>query len=152
MKKIKKVNMIILSIALVVCVLIMPFNLLISKERCLIVTDKNNTPLTKAVVRQIWYQYSLNIRGEVDLIVNQDGEVVLKKRVVKTTLISLVTGAIKEFNKVGIDASFGSNDSIGVLAEGYENKWIHNGEGLKNIYKIKIIMKRERGQGNGVKH
>jgi hypothetical protein len=108
-----------------------PFDLELAPERKLQVVSSDGHPLPGALVRQIWYQYSLRERGEVQFQANDKGEVLLPKRTVQTSILALFRGAINEIRETGIHASFFSDENIIVLAEGYPPHIFFDGKGLK---------------------
>ena len=126
---------------LILLVLNIPFELVIAPERKFRVIDSNSNPISDAVVRQIWHQYSLGIRGQIDLRSNLKGEVFLQRRAVRTSLITLIWGGIKEYKELGIHASVGSWESIGIFVNGIKDKWIHDGKGLETGI---VVMKKEQ--------
>ena len=111
-----------------VCIVLMsiPFKLTLAPERNIKVLDANEKEIKEATVRQIWYQYSLGVKGEEDFITNSDGVVNLPKREVRTNLFKLCIGALNNFRKYYINAGYGSMESIGVFATGYSDEWLHN--------------------------
>ncbi len=121
----------VLFLLVVLLVLFIPFDLVIAPKREFRVTDSKGNPITDAAVRQIWHQYSLGVRGQIDLRPNLKGEVFFQRRVVRTNLIALILGGIKEFKELGIHASVGSWESIGIFVNGFQDKWIHDGKGLE---------------------
>jgi len=120
---------VLLVILLVLCI---PFDLVMAPKREFRIIDSNGNSITDAVVRQIWHQYSLGIREQIDLRPNLKGEVLLQRRVVKTNLITLIYGGIKQYKELGIHASVGSWESIGIFVNGLQDKWIHDGKGLES--------------------
>jgi hypothetical protein len=125
---------------LILLVLYFPFELVIAPEHKFRVTDSNGNSRSDAAVRQIWYQYSLGIRGEIDLRPNFNGEVFLPRRTVRTNLMALIFGGIKEFRNLGVHASVGSWESIGIFEVGFQDKWIHDSQGLGTGI---VVMKRQ---------
>jgi hypothetical protein len=115
---------------MVICVNV-PFDLQLAPERQLQVVNSDGHPLPGALVRQIWYQYSLRERGEAQFQASKKGEVLLPKRTVQTSILALFWGAINEIREIGIHASFFSDENIVVLAEGYPPHIFFNGKGLK---------------------
>jgi hypothetical protein len=115
---------------MVVCVNV-PFDLQLAPERQLQVVNSDGHPLRGALVRQIWDQYSLRERGEVQFQANDKGEVLLPKRTVQTSILALFRGAINEIRETGIHASFFSDENMIVLAEGYPPHIFFDGKGLK---------------------
>jgi hypothetical protein len=115
---------------MVICVNV-PFDMELAPERQLQVVNSDGNPLPRAVVRQIWYQYSLRERGEAQFQASNKGEVLLPRRTVQTTILALFWGAINEIREIGIHASFFSDEHIVVLADGYPPHIFFNGKGLK---------------------
>ena len=109
-----------------------PFNLTIAPKREFIVVTTGNEPIEGALARQIWYQYSLGYRKEEDLRSDSIGKVLFPKRVVRTTLLSMVSGAIAKIAWLTINASLRSTDSIVVLVEGHDSMWCYDGIGLES--------------------
>ena len=116
---------------LILLVLSFPFELVMAPERKFQITDSMGNPINDAAVRQIWYQYALGVRREIDLRPNLKGQVFLPRRAVRTNLMALIFGGINEFKDLGIHASVGSSESIGIFVSGLQDKWIHDGEGLE---------------------
>jgi hypothetical protein len=130
----------VLFFLVILLVLFIPFDLVIAPKREFRVTDSKGNPITDAIVRQIWHQYSLGVRGQIDLRSNLKGEVSLERRVVRTNLIALIGGGIKEYKEVGIHASVGSWESVGIFVNGVQDKWIHDGKGLETGT---VVMRKE---------
>ena len=130
-------KLILLSVALI---LLAPFRLTIADEREFRVLDENATPVSGALTRQIWYQYSLGLQSEENYKADADGYIRLPKRLIYTNLTFLLLGAIGEIIVYKIHASIGSSDSIGVHADGYEWRWFHDGKGLE---KKLVVLKRQ---------
>ena len=140
-----KKNYIYIVILIAIVVSFIPFNLELSPERHLKIIDLNKAPMIDAIVRQTWYQYSLEIRGEVDVPVSKMGEVTLYRRLVRTNALSIIMGAIKQFRDLGLHASIWTDESVGVFAQGYEDKWFHGGTAPKTG----SILLREKRLGRG---
>ena len=112
----------------------LPFNLTMAPSRNFTITNTNGTPIPCVIVRQHWDQYSLDVRGQEDFVFFSDNNVTLPKRELRTTVFSLVKGAIKQICELGLHAGFGSYEGIGIFAKGYQHRSLYNGRGLhKNI-------------------
>lgn len=120
-----------LIIGALIILAFLPFNLVIAPERKLQILDNNGNPLSDVIVRQIWDQYSLGEHGRIDLKTDSEGKVVTPKRVVRTSIIALFRGGIKELKSLGIHASYDSSESIGIFVDGYPDKWFYDGKGLE---------------------
>lgn len=107
--------------------LFLPFELTMATSRHLIITDTKGGQIPCVLVRQIWHQYSLDVRGEEDLVLLLDNTASLPNRKINTTVFSIVAGAIKQFRELGIHASYFSDEMVGIFAKGYEDKWLHGG-------------------------
>ena len=120
------------SIFIIICVatLFVPLQMTMAPERQIQITTDDKSPIEGARVRQIWHQYSLEERGQEDLIVPANGKVLLTERVVKTNVYALIWGAFNKFYQYGIHAGYSSSESIGIIATGYNDKWFHDGKGL----------------------
>jgi len=78
-----------------------PFDLEIAPERRLQILNAEGQSLGGARVRQILDQYSLRESWEEDVHANNSGEVFLAKKVIRTSIFSLVKGAIEEIRELG---------------------------------------------------
>ncbi len=130
---------------LLIGVSFVPFELTIAPERKLRITDSKGNPIANARVRQIWYQYALNIKGEVDFKSDLSGEVILPRRAIRTNIFSLMSGTIKEISELGSNAGLRSTESIGILAEGFRERWFHSAtvEGIKELEDGVAILEKE---------
>jgi len=111
---------------------ICPFELVMAPERKLHVVDRTGKPIVNAMVWQGWNQYSLGEGGEERFATDTEGRVTLPKRVVRTTFLSLLKGALTEFKSVGIHASYFSREFVAVRVEPNLVKISHNGKGLES--------------------
>lgn len=118
---------------------LIPFKITVAPERNIRIQNTNEKPIKEATVRQVWYQYSLGVKGEQDFRVNSDGIVNLPKREVRTNIFELFFGALNNFRKYFINAGYGSKESIGVFAKGYSDQWIHDS---KNKQADVIVLKK----------
>lgn len=116
----------------VIIVIIFPFNLVIAPERKLQILDNNGNPIANALVSQFWDQYSLGEHGEIRLTTNSEGRIILPKREVRTTILSLLRGGLKEFRDLGIHASYGSGEDIFISLNNHLGKSFHDGKGLES--------------------
>jgi hypothetical protein len=111
---------------------LLPFELEIAPQRHFQIVDDHGQPLGSAVIRQIWDQYSLGQRGEIETKADNSGKVLLPARVIRTSVFSLLRGAVREIREVGIHgASFVSDDSVVILAEGFPPHIYFAGKGLR---------------------
>jgi hypothetical protein len=110
------------------CLVLMfiPFKLTLAPARSIKVVDSNGTPIDGAIVRQVWYQYSLGVKGEEDFRTNGDGVANLPKRDVRANIVKLCLGALDNFRKYFVNAGYGSKESIGIFAEEFSDKWFHD--------------------------
>lgn len=112
-----------------------PFDLTIAPSRHLTVVDMNGNPIADAMVDQIWDQYALGEGGTQRFITDSEGKVTLPKREVRTNIKSLLKGAAREFEAVGIHASYFSHESVAVdVVVGVDNYFIffYEGKGLRS--------------------
>jgi len=121
----------VIFLLLILLALSFPFELVMAPERKFRITDSNGNPISDALVRQRWDQYALNVHGEIDMKPNLRGEVFLPRRAVRTNLMALIFGGIKEFKDLGIHASVGSSEGIAIFVSGLPHKWIYDGKGLE---------------------
>ena len=112
--------------------LVMPRTIILSPERELQITKSDGKPIQNAIVRQVWYQYSLRISDEEDFLSDPNGKVSLPERNIKTRNFDLLKGCISNFKNYFINASCSTRESIGVFSEGYVDAWFHDGKGLKS--------------------
>ncbi len=84
------------------------------------------------MVRQTWYQYSIEYRKESTHHTTVDGFVFLPSRIIRTKLFDLVYGAARKVFQYRLHTSIGSSDSIAVHAEGYGWRTFHDGKGLES--------------------
>jgi len=115
-----------------IMVLVFPFNLVMAPERNLQFVDKSGEPLANAKVSQTWYQYSLGVRGEIDIKTDSEGYVRLPTRIVRTSIISLLLGAGEKFKRLGIHASYHSDEHVGIFSNSNNVKWFWGGKGLES--------------------
>jgi hypothetical protein len=116
----------------VIILIVFPFNLEISPERKLQIFDSYGKPISNALIRQTWYQYSLGERGVIKIKTNSNGQALILKKEIRTRIISLFGGAVKEFMSTGIHASYGSHESITIFVNGHPNKTFYDGKGLES--------------------
>jgi hypothetical protein len=121
-----KLRTIALFLIFIFVIAVLPFSITMAPKRILKVVDSNKQPLNGVLVRQIWYQYSLHIHGEEEFITDYRGRVVLPERKVDTNLVVLLMGACKNIYKLSIHAGFGSHESIGFIANGYQTIFFHS--------------------------
>lgn len=134
-----KMKIYLIVAAILIVLSLVPFKLTVAPERNIKIQSSNEKPINEATVRQVWYQYSLDVKGEEDFKANSDGNVNLPKREVRTSIFKLFIGALNNFRRYFINAGYGSKESIGVFAEGYPDQWIHD---PKNKRVDVIIMKK----------
>lgn len=139
-KNTKKLILLSMALILFLTVIFAPFKFTIADEREFRVVDENGTPVSGALARQVWYQYSLRFQREENRKADSDGYIRFPKRVVDTSLIDLLSGAISKIIELKIDAGISSSDLIGVHADGYEWSWFDDGEGLE---KKLVVLKRQ---------
>jgi len=124
-----------------------PFELTLASQRKLRIIDANGMAIVNAKVRQIWGQYALNIHGEIDIYSGPSGEVFLPRRSVRTSIFSLVAGAIKGFSEYGLDAGFRSAEGIIIFANGFKDRWFTSvsTDGLKELNSGVVILEKGKG-------
>lgn len=113
-------------------VLFLPFDYQIVEKREFKVVDKNGTAIANTMVRQTWYQYSIEYRKESTHHTNHDGFVFLPARTATTTLFDFSYGIIDKIFKYRLNAGFRSSDTIAIHAEGHGWKTFHDGKGLES--------------------
>ncbi len=128
----KKKLIAIFALSGLVIFLLFPRTIILSSARELKITGLDGKPIKNAIVRQVWYQYSLRVNDEEDFLSNTDGEVSLPERNIKTRNFDLFKGCISNFKNYFIHASCCTSDSIGIFSEGYEDAWFHDDKGLKD--------------------
>lgn len=123
-----------LILILILCGLIVtaifPFELVMAPERKLQIIDTKGHPITDALIEQFWFQYSLGVHGDIRQKTDAEGVVVFPKRSVRTNIISLLRGALREFESIGIHASYGSDENIFILIDSKLVKSFYGGEKL----------------------
>ena len=119
MKRYRQILISIFIICIVLLALNFPFNLVIAPQIKLKFVDIYGNPIRNGNVRQHWYQYSLDESGGEDIKIDSNGEVLLHKRAVRTSLIGLIYGAIYQTIEMGIHASYCSSSSIIIFIPGY---------------------------------
>lgn len=120
------------ALMLLVVLAFSPFDLQMAPLRHFQIMDVQGHPLGGAIVRQVWYQYSLGEQGEVELKTDTEGDVSLPARAIRTSIFSLLKGAMREIREVGIHgASFLSDETITIIADGFPAHIYFSGKGLK---------------------
>ena len=119
--------MILAIFAVLVISLFLPFELTMAPSRELVISDTKGGQIPCIVVRQIWHQYSLDVRGEEDFVLLLENRAFLPKRKISTNVLSIVAGAIKQFRELGVHASYFSDEMAGVFAKGCKDKWLYGG-------------------------
>jgi len=130
----KKMQFFLLSSLGFLLLINIPFDLTIAPSRHLMVVDMNGNPIADAMVDQIWDQYSLRKGGSQRFITNSQGKVILPKRVIPTTILSLLRGALHNFQTNAIHSSYTSHESVLVaVVVGVDNYFIffYEGKGLR---------------------
>jgi hypothetical protein len=123
---------VIAAILIVVTLSCIPFNLTVSPKREFVVLNIDDEPIKGALAKQVWYQYSLSSTKEVEVRSDLDGKIIFSRRVVKTNLLALISGAISKIWELKLDANVGSTDTVGVFVEGHNWKWFYDGIGLES--------------------
>jgi hypothetical protein len=137
-----------LILLLIPALLVFSFKLTIAPQCKLKVVDSNNQPIPHAWVRDIWQQYSLEETGhEQDIILDDQGCVLLPERFIQTNLISLISGAIKNFKTYRVHAGYCSSSYIMVIAPGYEGQWFDLYPN-KDVIPVPIILSPSSRQKN----
>jgi len=132
----------------IVCImLLLPFDLTIARERKLAVVNIAGEPIATARVQQTWYQYSLNVRDEVESSVDNTGRLLLPKRAVRTTAGAILLGALREFMSTTIHASYGSDEFITVFASGYETRDLADKHGWEVPRSGVIVLTKRLNEG-----
>ncbi len=120
------------AIIILIGILWFPFELKIASERQFQILDLKGNPINGAMVRQHWDQYALQFHKSVDSQSNPEGKISFPERTVRTSVLFLIYGGARELISAGRSAGFWSYESIGVAADGFENKWIYDGKGLES--------------------
>jgi len=121
-----------ISLAALLVILFIPFNLVMTPERRLVFVNDAGKPIAYADVRQAWQQYSLGVSGEDRLKTDADGAVHLPKHSINTSIIWLIVGALREIRSVGIHAGFGSSEYVMIRMDDKTVKSYYDGKGLEN--------------------
>jgi hypothetical protein len=122
----RKMRIFLIVVTICTVLSLFPIKLTLAPERNIKIQNLNEKPIKDATVRQVWCQYSLGVKGEEDFKVNSDGTINLPKREVSTNIFMLFIGALNNFRKYFINAGYGSRESLGVFAQGYSDRWIHD--------------------------
>ncbi len=115
-----------------VAVFFAPFNFVIAPERRLQFLDKQGRPIVDALIRQNWDQYSLDEHRGVLLKTDSEGRVILPKREIKTSIIDLIRGAIKQNQQLGIHAGYFSSEYVSIRVNEKVGKQFYAGKGLES--------------------
>ena len=95
-------------VAAIIGVMLFPFPKTLVPAQQVLVTTKNMHPISGALVRQIWRDYSLEFDGhEEDLATNAQGRVIFPPRKIMAPLIWRLVGPLTSIAGQGVHASFG---------------------------------------------
>jgi len=111
---------------------IAPFRLTIAPVRTLKIVEPDHTPVKGATIEQNVHQYSLNFHKSTEYKSDLNGDVTIPRQSTYTNVLLMIWGAVRETARVGLEAGYGSEESIGVFVNGYKDTWFYNGEGLDN--------------------
>ena len=112
--------------ALALGILFFPFRVTVCPEHRIEVLSDGGEPIAKAKIQRIWHFYSIGERGQSELFSDHLGLVVLPEKSLRVNLFSLIAGSVKGFLELGINASYGRHESVGVFASGFKTKWFHD--------------------------
>jgi len=110
----------------VIGVMVFPFPKTLVPAQRVFVTTKDMHPISGALVRQIWRDYSLEFAGhEEDLPTDADGRVTFPARKIRAPLVWRLIGPLTSIAGQGVHASFGvhtdmfplSNKDVRVMPE-----------------------------------
>jgi hypothetical protein len=107
-----------LILGFVIAVLMLyPFKKTLVPEQRVLVTTKDMHPISHALVRQIWQDYSLESSGhEEDLPTDTHGRVTFPARTIRAPLVWRFLGPLGSIAGQGIHASFGVRTDMFPLA------------------------------------
>src|SRR5262245_26393401 len=92
----------------IVVVMVFPFPKTLVPAQQVLVTTKDMHPISGALVRQIWRDYSLEFAGhEEDLATDAQGRVTFPSRRIMAPLIWRLVGPLTSIAGQGVHASFG---------------------------------------------
>jgi len=98
-------------------VLLFPFKSTVVPSQRVLVTTKDMHPISSALVRQIWQDYSLERYGhEEDLPTDVQGRVTFPARTIRAPLIWRLLGPLASIAGQGVHASFGVHTDMFPLA------------------------------------
>lgn len=83
-------------------------------------------PIVEARIQRIWHFYSIDERGQNEFFSDHLGRVVLPEVSLRVNLFGIIAGSIKSFLELGVNASYGRHESVGVFAAGFNAKWFHD--------------------------
>lgn len=107
-----------LILGFVIAVLMLyPFKKTLVPAQQVLVTTKDMHPISHALVRQIWQDYSLESSGhEEDLPTDAHGRVTFPVRTIRAPLVCRLLGPLASIAGQGIHASFGVHTDMFPLA------------------------------------
>ena len=98
-------------------VILYPFKSTVVPAQRVLVTTKDMHPISNALVRQIWQDYSLERCGhEEDLPTDVHGRVTFPTRTIRAPLIWRLLGPLASIAGQGVHASFGIHTNMFPLA------------------------------------
>src|SRR2546425_3749540 len=104
-------------IVAIVGVMLFPFRKTLVPTQHVLVTTKDMHPISGALVRQIWRDYSLEFGGhEEDLPTDVHGRVTFPARTITAPLIWRLIGPLTSIAGQGVHASFGVHTDMFPLA------------------------------------
>jgi hypothetical protein len=103
-KEMKRIYWLATFLCMLILLSLHPFELEMAPQRQFQIVDDHDRPLGSAVGRQSWDQYSLGEHGEIEITADSSGKVLLPARVIRTSVLSLLKRAVREFREVGIHA------------------------------------------------
>ena len=93
--------------------LVYPSQLVVAPAAVLIVVDPDGAPVTGALVRQVWQDYSVESEShEQDFTTDAVGRVALPARLIRSSRIERAVGVVRNLAATGVHASYGAHAYI----------------------------------------
>ena len=107
----------VIIVVAILAVMVFPFPKTLVPAQRVLVTTKDMHPVSGALVRQIWQDYSLEFGGhEEDLPTDAHGRVNFPARTITAPLIWRLIGPLTSIGRQGVHASFGVHADMFPLA------------------------------------
>jgi hypothetical protein len=108
---------VIVILVLLAALLLYPFQKTLVPEKRVLVVTKDMHPVTNALVRQSWTDYSLGAVGhEEDLRTDANGRITFPARTIRAPLLVRIFGPLASIVGQGVHASFGVRTDMFPLA------------------------------------